>query len=78
MMLGALKPQPDRRLSVLHPTRSLARDPRKQSTRMTDEPRSDYPSIPVQMPGAGWSPEPWVENGAVEPLGALQPVDSSH
>src|SRR5580765_7730983 len=46
----------------LRPTRSLARDPRKLATRMTDEPKPDYPSEPTQTPATSWSPEPWVES----------------
>ena len=53
----------------LHPTRSLASDPRKLPTRMTDEQQPGYPSESAQRPGpsAGWSPAPWVESGMSRP-----------
>ena len=67
----------------LHPTHSLARDPRKLATRMTDEQKPDYPSEPAQRPGpsAGWSPEPWIESGASSPWarssGLIPPADAA-
>ena len=51
----------------LHPTRSLARDPRKLATRMTDEQKPTILPNPRRGRVAGWSPEPWIESGASRP-----------